>query len=120
LSTSPKGFTAGELATEVHRLGGSPGNAYGTRQAAYDIRKLRGKQMVEKRPHSHRYQAVPDGLRAMAAVVLLRDKVIQPLLAAQCRLRRGRRPQHQTPIDLRYAALQREMQGLLAELGIAA
>jgi len=64
LSTSPKGFTAGELAGEVRRWGGSPGNAYSTRQAAYDIRKLRGKQMIEKRPHSHRYQAVPDGLRA--------------------------------------------------------
>ena len=105
---------------QVRRLGRSPGNGYSTRQAAYDIRKLRGKQMIEKRPYSHRYQAVPDGLRAIAAVVLLRDKVIRPLLAAQGRPRRGRPPGRRTPIDLRYAALQREMRGLFEELGLAA
>jgi len=120
LSTSPKGFTAGELAGEVRRLGGSPGNAYSTRQAAYDIRKLRRKQMVEKRPHSHRYRSVPDGLPAMAAAELLRDKVIRPLPAAQGRPRRGRPPKHRAPIDIRYAALQREMRGLFEEIGIAA
>jgi repressor of nif and glnA expression len=73
LSTSPKGFTAGDVAAKVRQRGGLPESAYGTRQAAYDVKKLRGKQMVQKRPRSRRYETMPEGLRAMAALVLLRD-----------------------------------------------
>jgi hypothetical protein len=120
LSTSPKGFTAGDVAAKVRQLGGLPESAYGTRQAAYDIKKLRGKQMVQKRPRSRRYEALPEGLRALAALVLLRDKVIKPLLAAQCDLRRRPKLRNPTPIDLRYDALQRHMRDLLEELGMAA
>jgi hypothetical protein len=120
LSTSPKGFTASEVAKEARRLGGLPEHDYSPRPAAYDIRKLRGKQAVQKQPHSHRYEALPEGLRAMAALTLLRDKVIRPLLAAHCRPRRGRPPKNRTPIDIHYHAIQREMRGLLKELGIAA
>ena len=120
LSASPKGFTVGEVASQVRTLGGLPESAYGTRQAAYDIKKLRGKQMVQKRPRSRRYQAMPDGLRSMAALVLLRDKVIKPLLAAQCNPKRGRKPKYRTAIDLHYDALQNSMRELFEELGMAA
>jgi hypothetical protein len=120
LSTSPKGFTAGEVANKVRELGGLPEKAYTTRQAAYDIKKVRGKQMVQKRPRSRRYQALPDGLRSMAALVLLRDKVIKPLLAAQCRPKRGRKPKDRTALDVHYDTVQRAMRGLLNELGLAA
>ncbi|MCL6544162.1 MAG: hypothetical protein K6T61_02965 [Bryobacteraceae bacterium] len=63
---------------------------------------------------------MPEGLRALAALVVLRDKVIKPLLAAQCDLRRRPRLRNPTPIDLRYDALQRHMRDLLEELGMAA
>jgi hypothetical protein len=120
LSTSPNGFTASEVARQVRSLGGLPENAYSSRQAAYDIRKLRAKQMIEKPPRSNRYQIQPDGLRSLAALVLLRDKVIQPLLASQCHPRRGRPPTPQSPIDVHYRALQHEMRNLFTTLGIAA
>jgi len=116
---SPRGFTAGEVATKVRDLGGLPEAAYGTRQAAYDIKKPRGKQMVRKRDRSRRYEALLEGLRAMAALVLLRDKVIRPVLASQCDLRRRPKLKDLRPIDLRYDALQRHMRNLLEELGIA-
>jgi len=120
LSTSPKGFTAGEIADKVRSLGGLPESAYGPRQAAYDMKKLRGKQMVQRKSRSRRYEALPDGLRAMAALVVLRDDVIKPLLAGQCTLKLGRRPSKTAPIDAHYAALQHGMRDLFRELGIAA
>jgi len=120
LAAFPKGFTAGEVACKVRDLGGLPEAAYGTRQAAYDIKKLRGKQIVQKRTGSRRYDAQPEGLRTMAALVLLRDKVIKPVLASQCDLRRRPKPKNPTPIDRHYDALQRGMRDLLEELGIAA
>jgi len=119
LSTSPKGFTVGEVAAKVRSLGGWPEGEYNPRQAAYDLKKLRGKGMVERKPHSQRYEALPDGLRAMAALVVLRDDVIKPLLAGQGSLKRGRRPTSSAPIDAHYAALQHGMRDLFRDLGIA-
>jgi hypothetical protein len=120
LCTSPQGFTASELAASVRSLGESKTAQYTSRQAAYDIRKLRGKQIVEKPEHSNRYRVKPDGLRALAAIVLLRDKIICPLLASQGQLPRGRPPKSSTPIDENYRAMQRQMHELFTQLGLAA
>jgi hypothetical protein len=119
LSTSPTGFTSGDVANRARALGGLPDNAYGPRQAAYDLKKLRGKQLVERKGNSRRYQPLPDGLRAMAALITIRDDVIKPLLASRCRLKRGRRPTKTAPIDAHYAALRHEMSALFRDLGIA-
>jgi hypothetical protein len=56
----------------------------------------------------------------MAALIVLRDDVIKPLLAAQGRLKPGRRPTRTAPIDEHYAALRHQMRELLQELWIAA
>ena len=120
LSTSPPGFTATDVARKARILGGLTDAAYRTRQAAYDIKKLRAKQWVQRKANSRRYQTTPDGLRAMAALIVLRDDVIKPLLAARCRLKSGRWPTQTAPIDAHYAALQHQMRDLFEELGIAA
>ena len=120
LASSPKGFTASEVAREVRQLKGAEASSYEPRKAAYDLKKLRGKSLVEKIGSSHRYQATRKGLRAMAALVILRDKVIQPLLANSCQLKRGPKPNNATALDQHYERLQVGMQGLFAEIGIAA
>ncbi len=76
--------------------------------------------MVERKGNSRRYEALSDGLRAMAALITIRDDVIKPLLASRGRLKRGRRPTKTAPIDAHYAALQHEMSALFRDLGIAA
>jgi len=55
----------------------------------------------------------------MAALVVLRDDVIKPLLAGQGSLKRGRRPTSSAPIDAHYAVLQHDMHDLFRDLGIA-
>jgi hypothetical protein len=62
-------------------MSGQPESDYGVRRAAYDIKKLRGKGMVQKIGKSRRYEPLPEGLRTMTALILLREKVIRPLLA---------------------------------------
>ena len=44
----PTGFTASELAQKVRAMSGEAESAYGPRRAAYDLKKLRGKQMVRR------------------------------------------------------------------------
>jgi hypothetical protein len=76
------GFTASDEARQIHSMSGQPESEYGPRRAAYDIKKLRAKGMVSKIGKSRRYEPVPEGLRSLAAVLVLREKIIRPLLAA--------------------------------------
>jgi hypothetical protein len=119
LSTAPKGFTASDLARRVGDLSAQRWS-YRPRQAAYDLKKLRGKQLLERIGKSRRYRPSEEGLRALTALVVLRDKVIKPLLAGCCQRRRGRKPNHATALDSHYERLQGDMQALFEEIGLAA
>ena len=48
LSPSPGGFTASDLAHQVRVLSKQSESEYGPRRAAYDLKKLRGKQIVRR------------------------------------------------------------------------
>jgi hypothetical protein len=120
LSTTPSGFTASQLAEYVRELSRQNETEYGPRQAAYDLKKLRGKQILQRIGQTARYQPLAHGLRAIAALVLLRDKAIKPLLAAVQPLRPSRQPQNPAPLDAHYAALRTAMQAVFHELGVAA
>ena len=120
LAASPNGFTASQLASKVCSLGGQTEVEYGPRRAAYDLKKFRAKDWVRKMDSARRYEVAPQGFRALAALVVLRDKVIKPLLAAGCHLKRGRKPKSQTVLDQHYDALRTDMLGLFTALRIAA
>jgi len=117
LALSPEGFSASELAAQVRQ---SLSQDYQSRQAAYDLKKLRGKGWVSRLGGSRRYQATAQGLRAMAALETLLDKVIKPLLAGAGKTGVPRQPNPESALEGHYEAIHREMRGLFATLGIAA
>ena len=90
LAAAPHGFTVAELAAKVHAMTGHGG--YTTRQAAYDLRKLRGKDLVAKPGRTRRYHIPPEAARTIAALLALRDHVIAPILAGVRSPRMGRKP----------------------------
>ena len=118
LACSPNGFTVSELAAEVQSR--NPQLGYGPRRAAYDLKKLRGKDLIQKKTGSRRYQTPPAGLRAMAALVILREKVLQPILAGAGKPKMGRKPKNWTHIDEHYETIRQNMFVLFEDLGIAA
>lgn len=120
LSASPHGFTASQLASQVGSRSGPNESKYGPRRAAYDLKKFRAKHLVRKIESTRRYEVAPQGLRAMAALIVLRDKVIKPLLAAGCHLKRGRKPKNPSVLDQHYDTLRTDMLGLFNALRIAA
>jgi len=95
-------------------------SAYGPRRAAYDLKKLRGKKIVRRIGQTRRYESKPQGLRAMAALVVLRNKAIQPLLAAAQDLRPSRGAQNPGALDRHYDTIRTAMRGVFQELGLAA
>jgi hypothetical protein len=56
----------------------------------------------------------------MAAVVILRDRAIKPLLAAAQEIRPARGAQNPTALDKHYEDIRVAMQGVFRELGLAA
>ncbi len=120
LSPSPAGFTSSDLACQVRAMSGQPDSEYGSRRAAYDIKKLRAKGLVRKIGATRRYEPVPQGLRAMTALVVLHEKVIRPLLAASFQPEPPSALANPTPIDHCYETLRAGMRDLLTQLGVAA
>jgi hypothetical protein len=120
LAPAPGGFTVAQLAAKVQQQTGQTDADYTTRQAAYDLKKLRGKHLVVKPSRSRRYHAPPEALRTITALLVLRDQVIGPILAGVRVPRRGRRPTTWTPTDQHYEALRLEMKAIFDDLGIAA
>jgi DNA-binding transcriptional ArsR family regulator len=118
LAPSPGGFTAAQHAEKVREI---MDTTYSARQSSYDLKKLRGKELVKKISSRGRYyEPTPDGLRAMAALVVLRDKVIKPLLTYNGRCKPGSKTAATADLDARYQAVQREMQQLFRHLQLAA
>jgi hypothetical protein len=120
LASNPGGFSATQLVCQVRNLGGPAASDYGRHQASYDLKKFRGKQMVHRLDGKQRYEPLPQGLKALAALLILRDKVIQPLLAGALQTRPTRGAQNSTRLDHHYETLRVGMRDLFQELGIAA
>jgi hypothetical protein len=118
LAAAPSGFTVADLTAKVQAIGGRTG--YTIRQGAYDLRKLRGKDLLVKPGRSRRYQVPPQAARTIAGLLALRDQVIGPILAGVRSPRLGRKPAHWTAIDHDYETLRIGMQTLFADLGISA
>ena len=120
LSASSGTFTVSALAGQVCSTTGQAFSQYGPRHAAYDLKKLRAKNMIQRLGRSRRYEATPSGLKALAALVTLRHHVIQPLLASTMNRIPSRSAQNPTPLDHCYASLRTHMQNLLQQLVVAA
>ncbi|HEV2374372.1 MAG TPA: hypothetical protein VGS19_19710, partial [Streptosporangiaceae bacterium] len=116
LAPAPHGFTVAEHAAKVSTMTGHSG--YTIRQAAYDLRKLRGKNLAVKPGRTRRYHIPPGAARTIAGLLALRDHIIAPILADVRSPRRGRKPAVWTRIDRDYETLRIGMQTLFHDLGI--
>ncbi len=118
LSPNPAGFTSSELAAKVARLLND--DRYSPSRAAYDLRKFRCKGLATRIPRSRRYLVDPSALRAMAALLMLREKVVCPLLAAASTSCGAAKPRISSILDQRHAGVHHEMRSLFDTVGIAA
>ncbi len=116
LAPAPGGFTVAEHAARVRQITGHDG--YTTRQDAYDLRKLRGKQLISKPRGTRRYYLPGPAARTISALLTLRDHVIAPILAGVMIRRHDHVPTRLTPIDQDYEHLRTDMAKLFSHLGI--
>src|SRR5262245_52193116 len=74
LAAQPEGFTAADLAERVQTQQGRAMVSYGDRKASYDLRKMRGKSLVERVGKTRRYWVRRPGIRTLAALLILRER----------------------------------------------
>ena len=120
LAPSPMGFGVAQFRARVQSLTGQSDADYTPRHAAYDLKKLRGKQLIAKMGRSRRYDVSPASMRAVTALLVLRDHVIQPVLAGVSTTQPESLPNLPSTFDQHYHRLRLDMQPLFQELGIAA
>jgi len=120
LGPSPLGFSVSQFRAKVLSLTGQAEADYSPRHAAYDLKKLRGKQLITKIGRSRRYELCPSSMRSIAALEILRDHVIRPVLAGISGTHPKPAPILHAPLDRHYERLCEDIQPLFQELGIAA
>jgi hypothetical protein len=81
LAAAPAGFTHAQLAAKVRSDHPAQRADYSSRSAAYDTAKLRGKGLVEKIAGTRRLRLTRNGVRLLCGLLILREKVIRPVLA---------------------------------------
>jgi hypothetical protein len=117
LALTPGGFTVSDLAAKVRAI--LKVTTYQARHASYDLKKFRAKQWIRKIGNSRRYQASANGLQTMAALLILREKLIKSVFAGAGNPKPGPKPKHLSPIDVLYQTIQMAMYNLFQLLGMA-
>ncbi len=120
LAVSPHGLTVADLAAKVQSLTGTAQQDYTVRQAAYELRKLRGNRLVVKPGRGHRYDVPGQAARTIAALLTPPRPGHRPILAGIRWPGPGRPPKTRTRIDRDYENLRTGMRTLFHDLAINA
>jgi hypothetical protein len=114
-------FRTAALLADVQRALDRPD--YRLNQLRYDLGKLRGKGLVQRLPHTQRYQVTPEGYQVAILYCKLYQRLYAPLLAGildpfagDAKLRNRR----QVKLDRLYGAIDMALAKLTQHLGIAA
>jgi hypothetical protein len=121
LSIRPSGFSASQIAEHVRAQAPAGNSEYGSRQAAYDLQKFQCKGLVYRLGKRRRYSTNGEKVRAISALLLIRDRVLIPLLAAAVNEPSEHCGQPEVkPVDQLYLDVRSTMRRLLEHLGVAA
>ena len=80
-SLQPRGFTNQEVRVLLAQLLGSDPANYPVGRMTHDLRRLRLHNIIERIPHSHRYQLTPSGLRIALFFSRTYSRLLRPQLA---------------------------------------
>jgi len=114
-------FTTTELHPHVLRALGLSAADYKLGSLRYDLWKLRAKALIEKIPHSRRYQLLPNGYQICVLFLKLFEKLYAPLTAAilQPFAADQSLPSEKTiPLDQRYQAVVQALDYLVEAVGL--
>jgi hypothetical protein len=116
-------FRTAELYHQVLQALRRSATDYKLASLRYDLSKLRAKGLIEKIPHTHRYQLLPHGYRICVLFLKLFEKIYAPLTASilQPFARDKSVPVEKTStLDRRYLAVTQTLDDLFEAVGLKA
>ena len=120
LSATPGGFSASAFANHLRRQTATSQQNYGPRQAAYDLKKFRAKGFVRLVAKSRCYEPTLNGLRMISALMVLRERVVEPLTRGIVDGDSVQPMTNPTSLDQHYQSMREQMREVFRELGLAA
>jgi hypothetical protein len=108
------GFTNHDLRQLTAGLRGLSPAAVTASQATYDLRRLRSHGLIERRPHTHRYQVTDRGLRTAILLTRVHDRLLPTGLATHTD------PAADSNLQAATNAYQRALDTLARQNGLAA
>jgi hypothetical protein len=118
LAVLPQRWGSAAVAAKVCAIRGCSPEEYQARHASYDLKKLRGKNLIRQEGRRY-YEASAEGLQTIAALAILQEKVIKPVLAKAAHAALRKKPVTCGPIEEHYEAVQKEVSALCQALGVA-
>jgi hypothetical protein len=103
LAVLPERWGSAAVAGKVCEIRGCAPEQYQARHASYDLKKLRGKKLIHKDGPRY-YEASAEGLQTIAALAILQDKVIRPVLAKASNPQMQKKPANPSSIEEHYEA----------------
>jgi hypothetical protein len=113
LAIKPNGYNANDITTLMkERLDKKQAKDYTPAKAAYDIRKLRGKELVEKIGKSRKYKTTKKGMETIIAVLVLTQKTIPTILSSINKDVISDNPEEMQNIDKIYMNIRNEIKDI--------
>ena len=119
LAPAAEGFTNADFRGAVQSAF-SARTLYSPRAASYDLAKLVAKEIIAHVPRTRRYILTPTGVRTAVGLLTFRCRLLEPILSGiRIRPKVGR-PKKISTLDQKYLAVQKALEEVCIEIGIAA
>jgi hypothetical protein len=102
LAIKPSGFTSKELASKYVNICQLSEDSYNPRQAAYDLRKLKAKGIVQRKEKSRKYHITSKGIAMIVAIIIIREKIFKPIVAGITKEKIAQSPRKLSKVDQLY------------------
>jgi hypothetical protein len=117
LAIKPGGYKISDVVSEMKlRMSKS----YSTRNAGYELRKLRGKGLVEKIDGTTKYRTTRKGIETIIAIMALTQKTIPAVLSSLNKEELSERPEQISVIDQNLINVWNGIKTIVHQYGIAA
>jgi hypothetical protein len=117
LAVQPGGYKTSDV---VSQMKPRFTKSYSPRNAAYDLRKLRGKGLIERIDKTTKYRTTKKGMETIIALLALTQKTIPAVLSSINKEELSESPEKVSNIDKSIIAVRKEIKATYQQYGIAA
>ena len=119
LAIKPSGFTSKELASKYVKICQLSEGSYRPRQAAYDLRKLRAKGIVQRKEKSRKYRITTKGISMIVAITTIRERIFKPIVAGVTKEKIAQSPRKLSKVDQIYISITEAITAICKQYGLA-